>query len=102
MKFNVGDKAMYRINSISFISVTIVAFIGIDPCAGEIYRLEKNGRYYHTSENDLSLISSSLLTLSENELKMKPLDETKVKTCECGKDKHGFGSHSNWCDLYKG
>lgn len=22
-------------------------------------------------------------------------NETKV--CECGKDKHGFANHSNWC-----
>jgi hypothetical protein len=20
-------------------------------------------------------------------------------TCECGKEKHGFASHSNWCDM---
>jgi hypothetical protein len=23
--------------------------------------------------------------------------EIKLKACECGADKHGFASHSNWC-----
>lgn len=26
-------------------------------------------------------------------------DGTTIKTkCECGKEKHGFASHSNWCE----
>ena len=25
----------------------------------------------------------------------------KPRTCECGKDTHGFASHSTWCDLYE-
>ena len=24
----------------------------------------------------------------------------KKKSCECGKEKHGFASHSDWCDLW--
>lgn len=27
----------------------------------------------------------------------KLIDESKEKACECGKDKHGFASHSDWC-----
>lgn len=26
---------------------------------------------------------------------------TKTKICECGKEKHGFASHSTWCDLHE-
>ena len=25
--------------------------------------------------------------------------EIKLKKCECGKEKHGFASHSQWCDI---
>ena len=25
--------------------------------------------------------------------------EVKRKVCECGKEKHGFANHSDWCDL---
>lgn len=26
---------------------------------------------------------------------------TPKKQCECGKEKHGFASHSSWCELYE-
>lgn len=25
----------------------------------------------------------------------------KTKVCECGKEKHGFARHSNWCELFE-
>lgn len=25
----------------------------------------------------------------------------KEKVCECGKDKHGFANHSDWCPKYE-
>jgi len=25
----------------------------------------------------------------------------KTKICECGKEKHGFANHSDWCPLYQ-
>lgn len=29
---------------------------------------------------------------------IKPLEKINLNpVCECGKDKHGFASHSNWC-----
>lgn len=31
----------------------------------------------------------------------KKADAPKPKKCTCGKDKHGFASHSNWCDKYE-
>lgn len=27
------------------------------------------------------------------------VNEDKVLKCECGKEKHGFASHSSWCDI---
>lgn len=28
-------------------------------------------------------------------------NQPKQKVCECGKEKHGFASHANWCDLHE-
>jgi hypothetical protein len=27
---------------------------------------------------------------------------TKLKICECGREKHGFASHSQWCGMFNG
>lgn len=29
------------------------------------------------------------------------VDMPDEKNCECGKEKHGFTSHCDWCPLYK-
>lgn len=43
------------------------------------------------------------VTVSESDLMRAPLPSENTfelpifKSCECGKDKHGFANHSSWC-----
>lgn len=44
------------------------------------YIIKAEGHEYRAYESDLELL--------------------KPRVCECGKDKHGFASHSKWCDKH--
>lgn len=53
--------------------------------AGMATYLATNNVFINTYENDLEPISTKT---NQNILK-----------CQCGKEKHGFAKHSDWCDI---
>ena len=41
------------------------------------------------------------ITLDENGNWVQNKNELQKAVCECGKDKHGFASHSRWCQKFE-
>jgi hypothetical protein len=56
----------------------------------------------HPMETEVELRNRVLESMRtpEPEKKYDKGFEIKLKECECGKEKHGFASHSHWCPVF--
>lgn len=94
------DKSSIVLHNGKIIKDTIGLFI---PLPGSLftsgtYTIRNSGRYVLTGSNAAFTLPDP--ATSPGPITFK-LTNPKVKVCECGKEKHGFAKHANWCDLGK-
>lgn len=81
-KYKVGDKTWY-IDEI-YNSLIYVEILNYEEHGNYSIRVLSTGFVYHIHESNL-------------------VDYAKLSSislqCECGKDKHGFASHTHWCQI---
>lgn len=72
--------------------------------------MDMKNQYVRVTRNDLVTIDTAtgidldaigrLYGITRNgESETQSTDTPKAIVCECGKEKHGFASHSNWCEM---
>jgi hypothetical protein len=107
---NIGDKLEVMINSYVVPKGTILTVKKPLDAAGIFYTDNPTGKDTCLGFWDISLTSGHLkivkthplLAALNRELAIMGItkEQVKVKICECGKERHGFASHSRWCDLH--
>lgn len=82
-KYNTGDKAYY----LSRDPITVIE-------VETVSQMDLSGYY------EIRILSSQLIyNAHERELIDHVTLELKPLECECGKEKHGFASHTHWCQI---
>lgn len=97
--FKIGDEVQYSWKK---------GYLGkiIDDSGFLLMIEELDGNIVWVPSNDLELFELTTPPELTTEEYHKVMEEVSLlfedyKKCECGKDKHGFARHSQWCRLYE-
>ena len=99
IQLKVGDKVELIRDCLYFSIGTILTIVELDnPDIGypQSFRTEETKRFQFGTWWDKSHFTLGILRLANS----SNILQNQVPTCQCGKDRHGFASHSQWCDKY--
>lgn len=85
-----GDSSGYPIGTI------LTVLFGNDICHDIFVTNAPNGNTWTVAWYMDDIMNGSLKPLVSS-----PIPQSQVPICQCGTDKHGFATHSTWCDKYK-
>lgn len=63
-------------------------------CAAQLFGLKRQSWEWDES------LRLRIIDAYNKHISLRPVMEIKKPECECGKDKHNFANHSNWCPLF--
>ncbi len=91
--FKVGDKVRHK--AAHYIHGEIVS---VNPAFVRVKWVPPYGTVYHNPE--YLEFNLTIKTFPESYTdNTRIIDTTVLKQCECGKEKHGFANHTNWCPI---
>ena len=93
-KFKIGDRVQVYCKNLFFGNIKAISLVGYEI----YYYISEDGFYTPNLDGPFHSTQISMVqdVHSENWLKLGI-----NKECECGKDKHNFAKHSDWCPKYE-